>query len=168
MNGLLSSFLLIVRKKKKETKQQKHSNKKKQKHFFYSLITVGPQITTHPQSISVTAGKNLTLYCNASGNPEPTISWTKNNTLLASGDARVIFGTNNTQLTITSVNREDSGEYRCVATNNVATATSNAATVDVQCKYLNYASLVYLYIRPVCFVIGQKLIDKRAENPSFI
>ena len=73
----------------------------------------------------------MTLSCNASGNPVPEISWTRDGSPVSSGDQRISFEAGNRQLTITNVSRADSGEYRCVADND----TSNATTLDVQCKY---------------------------------
>ena len=42
------------------------------------LSTDKPEIATHPQNITTREGQNVTLYCNATGNPVPTISWYKN------------------------------------------------------------------------------------------
>ena len=76
----------------------------------------------------------MTLSCNASGNPEPTISWTKDGSPINS-NSRNSLSEDNKQLTIANVNRTDSGEYRCVASNSVGNKTSNAATLDIKCKY---------------------------------
>ena len=97
------------------------------------IITDQPEITAHPGSVEKTEGDNLTLSCNATGNPVPTISWTRDGSPVDS--SKISFSANKTQLTITHVNRTDSGEYRCVASNSLGNATSNAATLDVQCKY---------------------------------
>ena len=76
----------------------------------------------------------MTLSCNAIGNPTPSISWTKDGS--AANSPRISLSSHNKQLTITNVNRSDSGQYRCVAHNSIgATVTSDAATLDVQCKY---------------------------------
>ena len=99
------------------------------------LIIVAPLITTQPQSGPVTEGDNVTLSCNASGNPVPTISWTRDGSLVSSGDQRISFEAGNRRLTITNVSRADSGEYRCLADNSEGNDTSNATTLDVQCKY---------------------------------
>ena len=78
----------------------------------------------------------MAFSCNATGNSEPTISWTKDGSPIStSGDSRISFGPDNKKLTITNVSREDRGQYQCVATNSVGNeTTSEAATLDVQCK----------------------------------
>ena len=103
--------------------------------MFYFLIIVAPVITTHPQNVTATEGENVTLSCNASGDPTPTILWTKNGSAVStSGDPRVSFGVDNKTLAITNVSRSDSGQYRCKADNNNGTSTSDAATLEIQCK----------------------------------
>ncbi len=78
----------------------------------------------------------MNLSCNADGNPEPTISWTRNGSPIDTSDnSGISFSDDNKQLTITNVNRTDSGEYRCVANNKLGNDTSSAATLDIQCKY---------------------------------
>ena len=76
----------------------------------------------------------MTLSCNASGNPMPTtFSWTVNGSAVTVG-GRISLSQDDKQLTITNVTRGDSGQYRCVANNTVGNVTSNAATLNVQCK----------------------------------
>ena len=83
--------------------------------------------------MTATEGENVTLSCNATGNPSPSISWTKAGSAVNS--PRVSSSSGNKQLTITNVNRSDSGDYRCVANNSIGDAvTSNGAILDVQCK----------------------------------
>ena len=76
----------------------------------------------------------MTLSCNATGNPGPTISWTKDESRMSSNSARISLSDDNKQLTITNVNRTDSGEYRCVASNSLGNDTSSGATLNIQCK----------------------------------
>ena len=96
-----------------------------------------PEITAHPRSDAETEGNNVTLSCNATANPVPTISWiiggSPVNTTI---NTRISFSEDNKQLTITDVNRTDSGEYRCVASNFLGNATSNDAILDIQCNIL--------------------------------
>ena len=114
---------------------------------FLFIVRVAPQITTQPQVGSVTEGDNVTLSCNASGNPVPTISWTRDGSLVSSGDQRISFEAGNRQLTITNVNSADSGAYRCVADNSEGNDTSNATTLDVKCKYTSSVQTRSGYIR---------------------
>ena len=99
------------------------------------MIIVAPLITTQPQGGPVTEGDNVTFSCNASGNPVPTITWTRNGSVLTSSVLRISFRAESRELTIRIVNRTNRGEYRCVANNSVGNVTSNPATLDVQCKY---------------------------------
>ena len=93
-----------------------------------------PEITTHPEFTVVEEGYYVTLTCYADGNPTPWISWTKDGSLVI-GRPGVILGTGNRTLTIEIVNREDSGQYQCLASNGLGNATSSVATLDVDCKY---------------------------------
>ena len=63
--------------------------------FFLFIVRVAPQITTQPQVGSVIEGDNVTLSCNASGNPVPTISWRRDGSLVSSGDQRISFEAGN-------------------------------------------------------------------------
>ena len=92
-----------------------------------------PEIATHPQNITTREGQNVTLYCNATGNPALTISWYKNEYPI-SNDSSIILSPGHEQLTIRNVKRKDSGNYTCRANNSVGTDTSNASTINVQCK----------------------------------
>ena len=129
------------------------------------LIIVAPLITTQPQGGPVTEGDNVTLSCNASGNPVPSISWTRNGSLLNSSVPRISFGPESRKLTIMSINRADSGEYRCVADSSVGNDSSEAATLDVKCKFklsvsfsistgwvmVNSSFMVLVYVGPINF-----------------
>ena len=78
---------------------------------------------------------DLLLTCNATGNPTPSISWTKDGSLInASGDPRISFIEENTKLSITNVSAADDGQYQCVASNSLGNATSNTAILDVQSR----------------------------------
>ena len=79
---------------------------------------------------SATEGDELTLQCTASGNPIPNVTWTKddNDVELASTVQTAV-----STLIISSVTREDSGVYKCTAT-NAAGAGSNTLSVKVKRK----------------------------------
>ena len=96
-----------------------------------------PAIEQDPKTSVVKEGENLTLFCNASGS-SLRISWEKNGSdINSSKDSRIFLSRDNEQLTIVNVSRTDNSAYQCVVSNEVGVATSNAATVTVQCEY-NY------------------------------
>ena len=97
------------------------------------LFTDKPEITTHPQNVTTKEGDNVTLSCDTTGNPVPTISWTKDGSAI-SNNSMISLSDDNKQLTITNVNRTNSGEYQCVASNRVGKDTSDASTVTILCK----------------------------------
>lgn len=70
-------------------------------------------------------GENISVYCNASGVPPPTVSWRK---LRINGDI-----TNGHSLNINNISRCQGGEYRCTASNICGTA-STTVDIEVQCK----------------------------------
>ena len=75
----------------------------------------------------------MTLFCNATGNPPPMLSWTKDGSPLNNIQG-ILFSEDNETLSIASINRSKSGNYRCVARNSLGNDPSNHANVDVQCK----------------------------------
>ena len=90
---------------------------------------------------------------NAHGIPEPVYSWTKDGIILTDESVRVSFSRDKKELKITDVQRTDSGEYQCVASNKVNNrVTSIPATLTVKCKN----TFAYLLLEPsrlvhVCF-----------------
>ena len=78
-------------------------------------------------------GSSVAFSTDANSIPESTFSWTKDGSAITA-DNRISFSADNKQLSLTNVNKTDSGVYRCVAANNVGTVKSNAATLTVTCK----------------------------------
>ena len=76
---------------------------------------------------------SVTFSSDANGVPEPTFSWIKDGHPVTVND-RISLLADNKELRISNVNRTDSGEYRCKATNSAGTVYSNAATLTVHCK----------------------------------
>ena len=89
----------------------------------------------YPKNQTTIEGSNVTFSCVASGVPVPRISWTINGTAInVTANPRINLTADGQQLTVTNVNRTDSGEYRCVASNKVGNVTSMVAKLTVQCK----------------------------------
>ena len=97
-------------------------------------MTDEPEFTTHPDSQTVTQGSPVNFSSDAHGVPEPTFSWFKDGTALAESK-RVSFLGDKKKLRITGVEKEDSGKYQCVASNEVNDrVTSDSATLTVEGK----------------------------------
>ena len=92
--------------------------------LFLSSFPVPVQFTEVPQNKTVNTSTPLFLSCDASGFPEPKIRWEKSGTKLS--DTK--------QLNISSSNRNDAGEYVCIASNGVRQEKTVRAYVTVQCK----------------------------------
>ena len=105
------------------------------KECTFILTTVAPELMEYPKNQLSIEGSNVTFSCIASGVPWPRISWTINGTAInVTANPRINLTADGQQLIVTNVKRTDSGEYRCVASNNVTTVTRNAAKLTVQCK----------------------------------
>ena len=89
-----------------------------------SSYLVPVQFTEVPQNITVNTSIPLFLSCDASGFPEPQIRWEKSGINLS----------RTKQLNITSSNRNDAGEYVCIAGNGWRQEKTVRAYVTVQCK----------------------------------
>ena len=75
-------------------------------------------------------GDNITLTCNASGKPQPVITWTK------LGSPEVL--SKKSSLTIVNVSRpgtpDNMIQYQCTASNGVETPATATVNVTVQCE----------------------------------
>ena len=86
-----------------------------------------PRITEIPvRQPSATVGTNLTLTCNASGDPTPNVNWTKEG---------AEFNVSGHKLHLVNVKREDFGSYKCTADNGYGTPATSLAVVNVKCKF---------------------------------
>ena len=135
MNSYCSVFIIPQNIKRSITKELVILSSKNTLGFF--PYSDKPAFTTYPLNQTVREGDNVTLFCNATGNPKPTISWTIDGlTVNIQGQPRISLTSDNKQLTVRNVKRTDSNhQYRCRANNSVETITSVAASLNVQCEY---------------------------------
>ena len=95
---------------------------------FIINFLVPPKITTLPNRRSdVNAGQNVTLTCNASGDPLPNITWTRE------GYTESQFKASGYKLYLVNAQRRDVGGYKCTAVNGYGTATS-LSVLNINCK----------------------------------
>lgn len=94
-------------------------------------ILVAPTIIAEPSdgNYVVKKGKRVELKCKTSGNPQPEIHWTREGSLLPTGQQTL----HSQQLIISSVSRDDVGVYTCTASNGVGTPAR--ASINLQVLY---------------------------------
>lgn len=91
-----------------------------------------PAIALNPLNATKEKGENFTWFCNATGNPGPNTSWMFNGSHInIHYNPKIVFSKDKGKMTITKVGRTDSGEYQCMASNNIGNASSQLATFDV-------------------------------------
>ena len=95
--------------------------------LFVSCFAVEPTVIIQQCASPLTEGANTTLYCNVTGNPTPSVAWIRKET-------NKIASSNNV-LHITDVQRNQSGDYECLAWNGIGDNSTNSCFVDVQCKH---------------------------------
>ena len=109
--------------------------------FFFSVVP--PEVTVSPQSPQVVKGKNVILFCDATGVPKPSLKWTKddNSTVLSES----------ANLTLSTVERpgnpNDTTQYHCTATNGYGDpmCKTDTATVTVICEYYCVLAFKHIY-----------------------
>ena len=96
-------------------------------YVHFTVLPIFLHIDPRSRHVTVNESSFFRLFCNASGNPEPNISWKK------TGDASLLFPDGN-WLTVQSATPQHNGTYQCIATNE---AGSVHATFDVlvYCEY---------------------------------
>ena len=90
-----------------------------------------PRFTVSPlATLKVNQPKNITVPCQATGDPQPTVTWVKENGPLPVGRSTV---SSDGTLQIWNTKLEDSGTYTCRATSNevIKEATHRAECSDI-------------------------------------
>ena len=92
------------------------------------VLTSPPGITSHPQSLTVTAGTDATFSVSVCAQPAPTFQWSKDGVAVSGATAAV--------LKLTNVTDANAGTYKVTisqtAGGTTSTVTSNAATLTVK------------------------------------
>nr|XP_013816572.1 PREDICTED: muscle, skeletal receptor tyrosine-protein kinase isoform X2 [Apteryx mantelli mantelli] len=93
-------------------------------------VKMKPKITRPPINVEIIEGLKAVLPCTTMGNPKPSVSWIKGETVVKENARIAVLDSGN--LRIHNVQREDAGQYRCVAKNSLGTAYSKPVTVVVE------------------------------------
>ncbi|XP_074625252.1 fibrinogen-like protein A isoform X1 [Acropora palmata] len=102
------------------------------------LVVVSlPHFTvTPPAKIVKSIGANLTLNCSATGDPPPVISWKRQGSQLPVGRSQQIDGA----LVIRDVQKEDAGNYICVATSAGVFKAESGAYLEIRRQFKAHCS----------------------------
>ena len=87
--------------------------------FKFSFSPVGPQPLPSSDRLMTEEKQSITIPCNATGHPQPVITWSKAVGRLPKDRSDVINGV----LKVSDVTRRDGGTYICKAENILGTAT---------------------------------------------
>ena len=102
-------------------------------------------MSVSPEKVTIVEGNKLLLTCNASGEPEPSISWTR------IGSSNVLSVS--PSLTIVNVGRPGTADnmiqYQCTVSNGVGTPATATVYVTVFCKYSSIRCTVTVFWRPL-------------------
>ena len=90
--------------------------------MIYFFLAVTPQISLSSQTLMTEEKQNITIVCTATGQPQPSIRWSKSVGSLPKGRNKVVHGT----LTIHNVTKKDRGIYICNAENILGSASDTA------------------------------------------
>lgn len=92
-------------------------------------ILVPPRIhyVSHLGPVEVLQGATVKMECRASGNPVPSVVWTRKNNVMPSGEKSV----NGLALVLQHADRHSAGQYQCSADNGVGQPDSRHITVKV-------------------------------------
>ena len=88
--------------------------------IFFNFSLVGPQLFLSSNRLMAEEKQNVTIACNATGQPQPSITWSKAFGSLPKEKAAVKNGA----LTIYNVAKNDGGIYMCKAENILGRATN--------------------------------------------
>ena len=95
------------------------------------MLVVTPEVEISNKTAVVVEGEDLVLTCDATGKPEPNVTWTK------VGSSKVL--SNTSSLTIVNVSRpgtpDNMIQYQCTASNGVGAHATATSTINVYCKY---------------------------------
>ncbi|XP_065207681.1 neurotrimin-like isoform X2 [Planococcus citri] len=102
--------------------------------FGYLNVVVPPNIDDSLSSsdVIVREGANVTLTCHASGYPQPTIKWRRDDgSNITLNKTHSVTEWEGNQVSLVRISRLDMGAYLCIASNNVPPSVSKRITVSV-------------------------------------
>jgi len=104
------------------------------------FFVVPPSIYKGPTNKTVNESSDLQLFCNATGNPSPNITWSK----VAVPPVQLSL---DKVLRVKNTNKTDSGVYQCRASNGIGSDAFASSVVTVRCKLTGFNEFFLIYSR---------------------
>ena len=113
--------------------------------FFYlsGFYSVGASIIQKPSSVVVEEGHKVSLVCQATGQPTPTVTWRKAVGHISNERSRVLNG----RLEIANVTKTDGGDYICSAKNIINEDSS---------LHYSLPTNVQPYLSKMCYSLAER------------
>ena len=123
------------------------------------LVVVSPPrfIVKPPAKVFPGVGSTLTLDCKAAGDPQPVISWKKQDGQLPAGRSRQLI---NGTLVIRDITMKDRGIYKCIAP--YARVFKTEAVTYIEFEKGNSFLYCYLISNPLLYVYNASLLSLTA------
>ncbi|KAM4534927.1 hemicentin-1 [Fundulus diaphanus] len=130
-------------------------------HEFYLDILYPPEFTGLKRQVLFSADKNVSLVCQAGGNPEPEIRWeyqlADNVDWTTTGRQKII--------TITRATSANTGSYKCIATNKVGKVTGTVTLEERAEPRHSFVNLWWLLpVVGLLFILAIVLLVKRQKK----
>ena len=101
--------------------------------FLINTVTsTSPQFTIQPSHDIVAEDGKATLNCQATGTPQPSITWYKDDAMAPTVGKYSVLANNSLQ--ITSFSTTDAAQYVCIAANTDGSVRSQNATLTLASK----------------------------------
>ena len=91
---------------------------------------------------------DVTLSCNATGKPEPNITWTR---VWENGTDSGALQSKDGYLVMANISRSSNGTYRCTAFNGVGEPVNQTVKVIVRCKLPRLCNVSFKLIETLYF-----------------
>lgn len=113
---------------------------------FTAETILGAEITQSNKDL-IAGTSSVTLTCKAAQGNDITREWTKNGTSLSPSN-RVIISEDNVTVSISPVEQNDTGEYKCKLSNLISTEEATLMlTVHRKCTFRTSQSLLVYTVR---------------------
>ena len=109
-----------------------------------------PKVTITPSQLTVNESNTAALFCSATGNPAPQVSWSRVNGSLLSNRIKV---TPDGLLQIGNARLDDAASYKCTA-QNILGKDENIANIVVQSRCFQYCFASYIFYIRAFLLLG--------------